>query len=72
MSRAEGLATVMEEWMMHAGLYDDNPRTREIVWIMLATRAARGLGSLYAHATRRPWRDGWGSSRRSARPAPRT
>jgi hypothetical protein len=50
MSRSEGLATVMEEWMLHAGLYDDNPRAREIVWIMLATRAARGLGSLYAHA----------------------
>jgi hypothetical protein len=49
MSRAEGLATVMEEWMMHAGLYDDNPRAREVVWIMLATRAARGLGSLHAH-----------------------
>lgn len=49
-SRAEGLATGMEEMMMHAGLYDDNPRAREIVWIMLAQRAARGLGSLYAHA----------------------
>lgn len=49
MSRSEGLATVMEEWMMHAGLYDENPRVREVVWIMLATRAARGLGSLYAH-----------------------
>lgn len=35
---------------MHAGLYDDNPRVREIVWVMLAQRAARGLGSLYAHA----------------------
>lgn len=35
---------------MHAGLYDDDPHVREIVWIMLAQRAARGLGSLYAHA----------------------
>ena len=35
---------------MQAGLYDDNPRVREIVWIMVAQRAARGLGSLYAHA----------------------
>ena len=35
---------------MHAGLYEDNPRSRELVWIMLAQRAARGLGSLYAHA----------------------
>ena len=50
MSRAEGMATSMEEWMMHAGLYDESPRSREIVWIMLITRAARGLGNLFAHA----------------------
>jgi uncharacterized protein (DUF885 family) len=49
-SRAEGMATAMEEFMLHAGLFDDSPRTREIVWIMLAQRAARGLASLYAHA----------------------
>jgi len=36
--------------VMHAGLYDDNPRGREIVWIMLAQRAARGLASLYLQA----------------------
>jgi hypothetical protein len=46
----EGTATGVEEMFMHAGLYDDSPRSREIVWIMLAQRAARGLGSLYAHA----------------------
>jgi hypothetical protein len=40
----------MEEFMLHAGLFDDEPRAREIVWIMLAQRAARGLGSLYAQA----------------------
>ena len=51
-SRAEGLATGVEEMFLHAGLYDDRPRSREIVWIMLAQRAARGLGSLYAHANR--------------------
>ncbi|MDQ8161137.1 MAG: DUF885 family protein [Gemmatimonadota bacterium] len=50
MSRAEGMATSMEEWMMQAGLYDSSPRSREIVWTMLAARAARGLGNLYAHA----------------------
>jgi hypothetical protein len=49
-SRSEGNATGFEEMVMHAGLYDDTPRSREIVWIMLAQRAARGLGSLYAHA----------------------
>jgi uncharacterized protein (DUF885 family) len=49
-SRNEGTATAVEEMFMHAGLYDDNPRAREVVWIMVAQRAARGLGSLYAHA----------------------
>ncbi len=49
-SRNEGTATGVEEMFMHAGLYDDNLRSREIVWILLAQRAARGLGSLYAHA----------------------
>jgi hypothetical protein len=49
-SRAEGMATAMEELVLHAGYYDDNPRARELVWIMLAQRAARGLASLYVHA----------------------
>lgn len=49
-SRNEGTATGVEEMLMHAGLYDDHPRSRELVWILLAQRAARGLGSLYAHA----------------------
>jgi hypothetical protein len=49
-SRAEGMATAMEEFALHAGYYDDNPRARELVWIMLAQRAARGLASLYAQA----------------------
>jgi uncharacterized protein (DUF885 family) len=38
--------------MLHAGLYDEQRRAREIVWIMLAQRAARGLASLYAHDNR--------------------
>lgn len=49
-SRNEGTATGVEEMFMHAGLYEDSPRSRELVWILLAQRAARGLGSLYAHA----------------------
>jgi len=49
-SRCEGVATGVEEMFMHAGLHDARPRAREIVWILLAQRAARGLGSLYAHA----------------------
>ena len=49
-SRNEGTATGVEEMFMHAGLHDGSPRSRELVWILLAQRAARGLGSLYAHA----------------------
>ncbi len=49
-NRAEGFATAFEEVMMHAGLYDDNPRAKELLWIMLANRAARGLASLYVQA----------------------
>jgi len=49
-NRAEGFATAFEEIVMHAGLYDDNPRAKELVWIMLANRAARGLASLYVQS----------------------
>jgi uncharacterized protein (DUF885 family) len=49
-SRSEGLATAMEEVLMHAGLYDDDPRGREVVWILAANRAARGLASLYVQS----------------------
>ncbi|MFT4567400.1 MAG: hypothetical protein ACI9FN_002366 [Saprospiraceae bacterium] len=49
-SRNEGMATAVEEIFMQAGLYDDNPRVKEMVYILIAQRAARGLGSLYAHA----------------------
>ncbi len=49
-SRNEGMATAVEEMFMDAGLYDDSPRSKEIVYIMIAQRAARGLGSLYAHS----------------------
>ncbi|MDH7973149.1 DUF885 family protein [Sphingomonas sp. AR_OL41] len=48
--RSEGFATAMEELLMQAGLYDDIPHGREIVWIMLANRAARGLASLDVQA----------------------
>jgi uncharacterized protein (DUF885 family) len=48
--RSEGFATAMEEVLMQAGLYDDIPRGRELVWIMLANRAARGLASLRVQA----------------------
>jgi len=48
--RSEGFATAMEELLMQAGLYDDIPHGREVVWIMLANRAARGLASLAVQA----------------------
>jgi hypothetical protein len=49
-TRNEGTATAVEEMFMQAGLYNEDPRVKEIVYIMIAQRAARGLGSLYAHA----------------------
>ncbi len=49
-NRSEGFATAFEEIVMQAGLYDDLPRGRELVWIMLANRAARGLASLHVQA----------------------
>src|SRR4029434_8033819 len=48
--RSEGFATAMEEVVMQAGLYDDIAHGRELVWIMLANRAARGLASLRVQA----------------------
>lgn len=48
-ARSEGLATGMEEMAMHAGILAGKPRSRELVWIMLAQRAARALSGLYLH-----------------------
>lgn len=49
-ARSEGLATGVEEMFMHLGLLDDNsPRARELVWIMLAQRAARATSGLMLH-----------------------
>jgi hypothetical protein len=59
-SRNEGMATAVEEILMQAGLYDDNPRVKELVYILIAQRAARGLGSLYAHANEMTMEQGGG------------
>jgi len=48
--RAEGLATGMEELAMRAGYLDDWPRARELVYSMLANRAARAMGDLKMHS----------------------
>lgn len=49
-TRTEGLATAWEELMMHAGLFDGRPRSRELIYILVAQRAARALGDLRMHA----------------------
>ena len=48
-TRTEGLATGWEEMMMHAGMFDARPRSRELIYILLAQRAARALGDLRMH-----------------------
>jgi hypothetical protein len=53
-TRAEGLATGMEEMMASAGLYDRKPHSRELVYVMIAQRAARGLAGLKMHANELP------------------
>lgn len=45
-TRTEGHATGWEELMMQAGMFDARPRTRELVAILVAQRAARALGEL--------------------------
>ena len=49
-TRTEGHATGWEEMMMQAGMLDARPRSRELVYILLAQRAARALGDLRMHA----------------------
>ena len=49
-SRAEGIATGMEEWMMHAGFVDGKPRARELIHILVAQRAARAIAGLRLHS----------------------
>jgi hypothetical protein len=46
-TRTEGLATGWEELMMQAGAFDARPRTRELIYILVAQRAARALGELF-------------------------
>ena len=44
--RREGLAGGLEEMLMHAGLYDENPRGREMQLIAFAHEGARSMGEL--------------------------
>ena len=49
-SRTEGLATGWEEMMLQAGMFDARPRSRELIYILVAQRAARAIGDLRMHA----------------------
>jgi hypothetical protein len=46
-TRTEGNATAWEEMMLQAGMFDARPRSRELIYILLAERAARALGDLH-------------------------
>ncbi len=52
-TRTEGHATGWEELMLQAGMFDARPRARELVYVLLAERAARALGDLHMHS--REW-----------------
>jgi hypothetical protein len=49
-TRTEGHATGWEEMMLQAGMFDARPRTRELLYVLLAERAARALGDLRMHS----------------------
>ena len=49
-ARAEGFATGTEELVMGAGYLDGLPRAQELVYILLAQRAARALAGLRMHS----------------------
>jgi hypothetical protein len=51
-SRTEGLATGWEEMMLQAGMFDARPRSRELIYVLLAQRGARAMGDLMMHANR--------------------
>ena len=49
-TRTEGHATAWEEMMLQAGMFDQRPRSRELIYVLLAERAARALGDLRMHS----------------------
>ena len=56
--RAEGMATGIEEILMHMGLLDDRPRSRELAYILVGFRAARAAASLKMHNNELTFRQG--------------
>jgi hypothetical protein len=51
-TRTEGWATGWEEMMLMAGMFDQRPRSRELIYVLVGQRAARALGDLMMHANR--------------------
>lgn len=49
-TRTEGFATAFEELMLQAGMFEARPRSRELVYMLVAERAARALGDLRMHS----------------------
>ncbi|BDC48768.1 hypothetical protein F183_A10840 [Bryobacterales bacterium F-183] len=50
MGRSEGFATAWEETMTQAGLLADRPRAQELIQVMIAVRAIRGIADLKFHS----------------------
>jgi hypothetical protein len=48
-TRIEGWGFYLEEAMMHAGLLDERPRTRELFWIFAIARAVRNKAEVMMH-----------------------
>src|SRR5262249_30509560 len=49
-TRTEGHGTGWEEMMLQAGMFDARPRSRELIYVLLAERAARAIGDLRMHS----------------------
>ncbi|MBS1831252.1 MAG: DUF885 family protein, partial [Acidobacteria bacterium] len=50
MGRSEGFATAWEETMTQAGLLDQRRRAQELIQVMIAVRAIRGIADLKFHS----------------------
>ena len=50
--RAEGWATYLEEAMLHAGMFEDMPRVRELIYIFGIFRAARVPADVWLQTNR--------------------
>jgi hypothetical protein len=58
-ARAEALATGSEEILMHLGLLDKRPRSRELTYNLIAFRAARSISDLKIHSNEMTFRQGY-------------